>query len=43
MNDRRFTGIDPEELPDTPYLVYCLVQAFKLFLNLALKRWPDVR
>lgn len=31
-----------EQLSETPYLVYVLVQCAKLFLSLIAKRWPDL-
>lgn len=31
-----------EQLTDTPYLVYVLVQCAKLFLSLVAKRWADL-
>lgn len=31
-----------ETLDDAPFLAYALVQAFKLFIALASKRWPGV-
>lgn len=30
------------DLPDTPYLVYVLVQCAKLFLALAAKKWAHL-
>jgi len=32
-----------DRLPDTEYVVYALVQAFKTFISIAAKRWPDIR
>lgn len=32
-----------ETLDDTRYLVYVFIQAAKLFISLAAKRWPDAR
>jgi len=33
----------PDHLPDTEFVVYALVQAFKTFISLAAKRWPHIR
>ena len=32
-----------EVLPDAPYIAYCLMQSFRLFMSLACKRWPELR
>ena len=32
-----------DQLADVPFLAYALIQAFKLFISLAGKRWPELR
>ena len=32
-----------DQLADAPFLAYALIQAFKLFISLAGKRWPELR
>ena len=34
---------DPQSLSDTQYLAHALIEAFRLFISLALKRWPELR